>query len=183
MNYQTLLSEVERITKEAGNIIKSFYRGKFEVEEKSPDNPVTEADKAADDYLKSALTDLLPEAGWLSEETADSAERLEKEFVWIVDPLDGTKEFVMGIPEFSVSVALVRNGVPVIGAIYNPITDEMVAAYKDGGVFKNGERANSSQRTELDGANRKLMKNPFIIKNTVDVANKNTNFLTNNKIL
>lgn len=152
MNYKTLLSKVEQITKEAGNKIKSFYRGKFEVEEKSPDNPVTEADKAADDYLKSALTSLLPEAGWLSEETVDSPERLEKELVWIVDPLDGTKEFVMGIPEFSVSVALVKNGLPVIGTVYNPITDEMVSAYKDGGLFKNGKSVKSSQRKMVDGA-------------------------------
>ena len=152
MNYKTLLAEVEQITKEAGNKIKGFYRGKFEVEEKSPDNPVTEADKAADDYLKSALTSLLPEAGWLSEETVDSPERLEKELVWIVDPLDGTKEFVMGIPEFSVSVALVKNGIPILGAIYNPITDEMITAYKDGGAFKNGEPVTSSQRETVDGA-------------------------------
>lgn len=152
MDYQTILTEVEKITKEAGNKIKSFYRGKFEVEEKSPDNPVTEADKAADSYLKSALSSLLPESGWLSEETVDSAERLEKEYVWIVDPLDGTKEFVMGIPEFSVSVALVKNGVPVIAAVYNPITDEMVSAYQDGGLRKNGAVVTGSERQVLVGA-------------------------------
>jgi len=152
VDYQTLLAEIEHITKEAGNIIKSFYRGKFEVEEKSPDNPVTEADKAADDYLKSALLSLLPEAGWLSEETVDNPERLEKELVWIVDPLDGTKEFVMGIPEFSVSVALVKNRLPIIAAIYNPITDEMISAHKEGGLCKNGDRVFASPRTELEGA-------------------------------
>jgi myo-inositol-1(or 4)-monophosphatase len=152
VNYQTLLVEIELITKEAGNKIRSFYRGKFEVEEKSPDNPVTEADKAADTYLKSALLSLLPNAGWLSEETVDSPERLEKEYVWIVDPLDGTKEFVMGIPEFSVSVALVKNGIPVVGAVYNPITDEMVSAYAGDGLRKNGESVSSSERQVLEGA-------------------------------
>ncbi|MFK7801035.1 MAG: 3'(2'),5'-bisphosphate nucleotidase CysQ [Anaerolineae bacterium] len=152
MDYQTLLKEIEQITKEAGNIIKGFYRGEFEVEEKSPDNPVTEADKAADTYLKSALLSLLPEAGWLSEETVDNPERLEKELVWIVDPLDGTKEFVMGIPEFSVSVALVKNREPVIAAIYNPITDEMISAYKNGGLNKNGHSVSGSTRPELEGA-------------------------------
>ena len=152
MDYQTLLTGVERITREAGQKIKSFYRGKFEVEEKSPDNPVTEADKAADDYLKSALLSLLPEAGWLSEETVDNPERLEKELVWIVDPLDGTKEFVMGIPEFSVSVALVKNQLPIIAAIYNPITDEMVSAFKGGGLYKNGESVTGSTRQALVGA-------------------------------
>ncbi|MEM9774911.1 MAG: 3'(2'),5'-bisphosphate nucleotidase CysQ [Chloroflexota bacterium] len=152
MEYQSFITDVEKITKQAGHIIKGFYRSSFEVEEKSPDNPVTDADKAADDYLKEALTVLFPQAGWLSEESADSDDRLNKEYVWIVDPLDGTKEFVMGIPEFSVSVALVKDGVPVIGAIYNPVTDEMVSAYEGSGVRLNGEPASVSQRKELAGS-------------------------------
>lgn len=152
MDYQSLILDVEKITAGAGDKIKAFYRSSFEVEEKSPDNPVTDADKAADDFLKDALTTLLPEAGWLSEETVDNEDRLSKELVWIVDPLDGTKEFVMGIPEFSVSVALVKNGQPVIGAIYNPITDEMVSAYAGGGVRLNGQPCSASQREELTGS-------------------------------
>lgn len=152
MKYQDIIDDVEAITREAGNKIKGFYRGKFEVEEKSPDNPVTQADKEADEYLKSALMALVPEAGWLSEETVDNPERLEKKYVWIVDPLDGTKEFVMGIPEFSVSVALVEDGIPVVGAIYNPVTDEMVSAVKGEGLKLNGEPATASKRTELAGS-------------------------------
>ena len=152
MNYKDLMNDVEEITRQAGMTLKGFYKGKFEVEEKSPDNPVTEADKAADEYLKSALMDLLPESGWLSEETVDNPERLMKRFVWIVDPLDGTKEFVMGIPEFSVSVALTEDGKAVIGAIFNPITDEMVSAYKGGGLSLNGNPVKSSVRKELQGS-------------------------------
>ena len=152
MKYQELIADVEAVTREAGNKIKGFYKGNFEVEEKSPDNPVTKADKEADEYLKGALMALLPEAGWLSEETIDNPERLKKKYVWIVDPLDGTKEFVMGIPEFSVSVALVEDGQPVIGAIYNPITDEMISAVKGGGLNVNGQSGRASQRTELEGS-------------------------------
>ncbi|MEM8857957.1 MAG: 3'(2'),5'-bisphosphate nucleotidase CysQ [Chloroflexota bacterium] len=152
MENSELLTKVELITREAGKIILGFFKSNFEVEEKSPDNPVTEADKAADSYLKESLMALLPDAGWLSEETADTEDRLDKNAVWIVDPLDGTKEFVMGIPEFSVSVALVEDGLPVLGAIYNPVTNEMVSARAKGGVRINGEPISASKRKEIAGS-------------------------------
>lgn len=142
----------EHITQEAGKIILSFYRGAFEVGEKSPDNPVTDADLAADAYLKKELMALLPEAAWLSEETADNPARIDYSYVWIVDPLDGTKEFVMGIPEFSISVALVHNGLPVVGIIYHPVDNRTYSAVKGGGLTVNGEKVGVTHRTELDGA-------------------------------
>ena len=140
------------ITREAGETIMGFYQGAFEVQEKSPSNPVTDADLAADTLLRTKLLALFPTAGWLSEETIDSPDRLEKEYVWVVDPLDGTKEFVYGIPEFSVSVALVQNGLPIFGAIFNPVTDEMFTAQRGQGLFLNGEKITTSIRTQLEGA-------------------------------
>ena len=136
----------------AGKAIMQFYQSQYTVADKSPDNPVTDADFAADKLLHEQLLALLPEAGWLSEETADDPARLERRLVWVVDPLDGTKEFVMGIPEFSVSVGLVEDGEPVLAVIYNPPTGELFAAGRGLGVFYNGEPATVSSRDSLQRA-------------------------------
>ena len=119
----------------AGEIIMKYYRNDYEIKEKGYHNPVTTADKEADFFLKSELTNARPNYGWLSEETVDSEDRLRKERVWIVDPLDGTKEFIEGVPQFVVSVALVENGVPIIGVLHNPVTKETFHASKDNGTY------------------------------------------------
>lgn len=147
-----LLSPTVEITKAAGAVIMEFFKSSFDVEDKSPDNPVTDADFAADKLLKERLMELLPEAGWLSEETVDNPMRLLKEYVWVVDPLDGTKEFVMGIPEFAVSVGLVQDGRPQIGVIFNPATDELFIAENKGGVTYNGEEVEVTDRPLVEGA-------------------------------
>ena len=146
------MQETIGITQAAGAAIMEFYQSDFSVRDKKPDNPVTDADYAADRLLRERLLELLPAAGWLSEETADNPERLEKEYVWVVDPLDGTKEFVMGIPEFTVSVALVQQGHPVLAVILNPVTGEVYSTERGQGVMLNGEPAATSDRAELAGA-------------------------------
>jgi myo-inositol-1(or 4)-monophosphatase len=124
---------------EAGNIIKSFFQSEFEVRMKGIGNPVTEADIAADNILKKILTTEFPDYGWLSEETRDTIERLSKNRVWVVDPIDGTKEFVEGIPNFVISIGLVENGEPILGVIHNPINKDMFTAKKGDGIHFNGE--------------------------------------------
>ncbi len=124
---------------EAGGIILNYYKADFEIKDKGYHNPVTTADNAADTRLKEILTEARPEYGWLSEETVDSPDRLEKERVWIVDPLDGTKEFIEGVPHFVVSVALVENGNPIVGVLYNPVTAETFSAAKGAGAKLNGD--------------------------------------------
>ena len=110
----------------AGKILMKYYKSEDnEVKMKGIDNPVTIADNEADKYLSEFLIGEFPDDGWLSEETVDTEERLSKNRVWIVDPLDGTKEFIEGIPHFSVSIALVHDGRPILGVIYNPATNEM----------------------------------------------------------
>ncbi len=148
----SLLKSTIKITQEAGTIIMEYFRAAFSVVDKSPDNPVTDADLAADHHLKIRLRELLPEAGWLSEETADDPSRLARRFCWIVDPLDGTKEFVIGIPEFTVSVALVDGGKPLMGVIYNPATRETIYGQRKRGVWFNGEKAGVTGRTEFVGS-------------------------------
>ena len=124
---------------EAGGIILNYYKSDYEIKDKGYHNPVTTADNAADTRLKEILTETRPEYGWLSEETVDSHKRLKKERVWIVDPLDGTKEFIEGVPHFVVSVALVENGNPIVGVLYNPVTAETFTAAKGEGAELNGE--------------------------------------------
>tara|TARA_B100001179_G_scaffold173360_1_gene128770 strand:- start:3913 stop:4692 length:780 start_codon:yes stop_codon:yes gene_type:complete len=119
----------------AGEIIMQYYCDDYEIKEKGYHNPVTTADKEADSYLKSTLMSARPQYGWLSEETVDSKNRLNKEKVWIVDPLDGTKEFIEGVPQFVVSIALVEKGIPIIGVLHNPVTKETFHAAKGGGAY------------------------------------------------
>lgn len=113
-------------------------------------DPVTEADLAVD----AALRDVLPREGegWLSEETRDAPGRLDLRRVWVVDPLDGTREFVQGIPEWCVSVALVEDGRPVAGGILNPAAGETVLGAVGEGVTCNDEPTSPSTRSSLDGA-------------------------------
>ena len=109
---------------EAGKVLLDYYERDLTVSQKADQSPVTEADNALNVFLQERLMSLLPSAGWLSEESKVSTERLNKEWVWIVDPLDGTKEFIQKVPEFSISLALVNKGVPVLGSVYNPCTGE-----------------------------------------------------------
>ena len=133
-----LKSAIEAV-REAGSIIMKYYKSKYEIRDKSYHNPVTTADHAADDYLKNTLTRLYSEYGWLSEETVDTKKRLNRSRTWVVDPLDGTKEFIEGVPHFVVSVALIEDGEPIIGVLYNPASDELFTGVKDKGAFLNGE--------------------------------------------
>ena len=123
--------------KEAGKIILTYYKSDFAIKEKGFGNPVTTADIAADDYLKKTLTNYFPEYGWLSEETVDAMDRLSKSRIWIVDPIDGTKEFIHGTDEFVVSIGLVENGSPVLGVIYNPVKEEIFYSSKGKGSYLN----------------------------------------------
>jgi len=126
-----------RAAKEAGAIIMEYYKADYEIHDKGYHNPVTTADHAADSLLKEMLTESCPDYGWLSEETVDSPDRLSKERVWVVDPLDGTKEFIEGVPQFVVSIAIVENGEPVVGVLYNPVTKDTFTAAKGEGAFLN----------------------------------------------
>ena len=155
----------------AGELIKSYYHSAYKAWDKKPDNPVTTADLAADQLLRERLTAATPDYGWLSEETRDTLERLEKRCVWVVDPLDGTKEFIEGLDEFAVSVALVQDGQPLLGVIHNPATGETIAGIVGQGITYNGKTAGvMSGRVEAHGARvlasntevRRGMWNPYL---------------------
>ncbi len=144
------LQRIQSALEAARAVLSRFTSGAIEAEYKAGHDPVTEADKSVDAVLRQEL--LREGEGWLSEESVDDCMRLEKSRVWVVDPLDGTREFVTGIPEFCVSVAMVENGRPVAGGICNPATNETFLGSLDSGVTYNGKPARASQRTSLDGA-------------------------------
>lgn len=113
---------------EAGKILRRHFRDRgYEVGSKGRDNPVTSADLEADAALREDLSRAFPDYGWLSEETADNAERLSRRRVWIVDPLDGTKEFIHRRGEFTVNIALIRHGTPALGVVYAPVGGALYA--------------------------------------------------------
>ena len=144
------LQRIQFALEAARQVFSRFTLGAIEAEYKAGHDPVTEADKSVDAVLRKQL--LREGEGWLSEESVDNLSRLEKKRLWIVDPLDGTREFVAGIPEFCVSVAMVEDGVPVAGGICNPATNEIFLGSLDSGVTYNGKPARASQRTSLEGA-------------------------------
>src|SRR6202034_1015899 len=148
--YTDILKRIEAGIEAARTVFARFTPGAIETEYKIGHDPVTEADRAVDAVLRQNL--LRDGEGWLSEETADDLSRLDKSRVWVVDPLDGTREVVMGLPEVCVSIGFVENGKPVAGGIYNPATKETFLGAVDCGVLYNGQLARPSQRTTLAGA-------------------------------
>ena len=145
------LERIHEALQKAVSAISSFVPGAVKADQKpSGRGPVTEADRVADRVLREAL--LREGEGWLSEESTDDPTRLEKERIWVVDPLDGTLEFVAGIPEWCVSVALVEGGKVVAGGVSNPATSEVFLGSVASGLTYNGKRTHASALTKLEGA-------------------------------
>lgn len=136
----------------AGKVIMGYYKDEYEVRQKGEDNPVTTADLEADEILKKTLLGARPEDGWLSEETRDNSDRLSRSRVWIVDPIDGTKEFINGIPQFAISIALCVEGRGEVAVVYNPAKDEMFSAVRGEGAMLNGGPTSVTDRKVISGA-------------------------------
>jgi myo-inositol-1(or 4)-monophosphatase len=151
---------LEAIVREAGRIAMAGWPGDghvLEHWEKSPGSPVSVADIEVDSFLKRELSGLLPSAGWLSEETVDSPARQGHELVWLVDPIDGTRDFIAGRTGWAVSVALVNTRRPLIGLLHAPARareagGEFWYGEAGKGSWRNGERLRASHRAALAGA-------------------------------
>lgn len=146
-----------RAARAAASRIMQDFQTEQDVHYKTPSQPQTEADRAADRLLHEILLADRPDYGWLSEETADHPSRLERERVWIVDPIDGTRSYLSGRPEFAVSIGLAERGEIVLGVIANPATDEFFYAIAGAGAcLKRGqsepERIRVSRKAELNSA-------------------------------
>lgn len=148
--YSDILTRISAAIEAARAVFAEFTPGAVDAEFKAGQDPVTEADRAVDAVLRRNL--LRDGEGWLSEESVDDVSRLDKTCVWVVDPLDGTREFVQGIPEFCVSIGFVESGRPVAGGICNPATGETIIGAVDCGITYNGQPAKPSQRNTLSGS-------------------------------
>jgi myo-inositol-1(or 4)-monophosphatase len=144
------LSRIQAALEAAVGVLRGFSGETVRVEHKPGAGPVTEADRAVNDILARLLP--VEGEGWLSEESRDDPARLQKRRVWAVDPLDGTKEFVAGIPEWCVSVGLLEDGRPVAGGVANPATGEVFLGSLETGVTYNGRPVQMSGRQSLEGA-------------------------------
>lgn len=148
-------NRLEQIVSNAGSLaLASWPGGGHQVEswEKAPGQPVCAADLAVDAYLKAELSGLLPQAGWLSEETADNPDRLERDLIWLVDPIDGTRDFLSGKSGWAVSVALVHDGAPLFGILAAPARRELWSAAAGRGARRNGTLLTASHRQSFAGS-------------------------------
>ncbi len=137
--------------REAGTIARKFFGGTYKSWSKAQGSPVTEADLAVDRFLNERLREARPAYGWLSEETDDNPARVAAEAVFVVDPIDGTVAFLKGRPHFTICAAVVRDGRPVAGVVYNPISEECFAARAGAGAFRNDTAIHVGPRAEIEG--------------------------------
>lgn len=144
------LERIKEALEMAVEVLEPFESGSVEARLKAGNELVTEADHAVNDVLQRVLQ--RDGEGWLSEESVDDRSRLEKDRVWIVDPIDGTKEFVAGIPEWCVSVAFVQRGVAIAGGITNPATHETFLGSAGSGLAYVGSGVPADQKDSLTGA-------------------------------
>lgn len=169
--------ELEQVMRQAGALAMKHWPGAghaVESWEKSPDNRVSEADLAVDRYLFGALGKLAPDAGWLSEETADDTARADKRRCWIVDPIDGTRDFLRGRDGWCVSVALVEDGEPVLAALEAPAREQTWLAQRGEGASLNGETIGCSDCAQLAGARVPIHDLPKTDRDLAKVAQPNS---------
>jgi myo-inositol-1(or 4)-monophosphatase len=152
MSFEHELEVSLEAAREAAAILRHHYARDTGSWEKSKDNPVTVADLESDRAIASRLRAAFPGDALLSEETLSDPARLQNPRVWIVDPMDGTKEFIQRIPEFGVSIALCERGEPVVGVIANPVQDVVTWATRGGGSFRDGARVRVSRCADLSAA-------------------------------
>lgn len=155
---EPLLDGVFKAISLASTEVFTLFESKdFTVTQKAVNDPLSTADLRSNEILKTQLTNLLPQAAWISEESDLFSDRLNQEFAWIVDPIDGTKEFVAGVPEFSISVGLVQNGRPIMGAVAMPAEDLIVFGAQGLGVFiftnSQKSKVNSLSTVSIEKAN------------------------------
>jgi myo-inositol-1(or 4)-monophosphatase len=153
----SLAPTVRAAAREAGALaLASFRHGASTVAELWYKNrgasPVTAADMAVDGFLRDTLSQILPEAGWLSEESADGPDRLESRLLWIVDPIDGTRAFASGHADWCIAIGLLEQGRPILGVVFAPALDLLYEAVIGSGATRNGDRLQVSGQAGLENA-------------------------------
>ena len=143
-NFPEVLSNIEFLVRHAGDIVRRYHDLTDAIEYKGVDDPVTAADKAVNKYLVDALADAYPDYGLLAEESKDDLNRLQRDRIWCIDPLDGTKEFIARNGEFSIMVGLAVDGIAMLGVVYQPILDFMYSGIRDQGAWCTTPKGRSS---------------------------------------
>lgn len=133
MKDKEILNQVLNVIKQAGEEVMSFYNKDYQIKDKGNDSPVTEADLASEKIILKGLSK--HDYGVLSEETEDDKARLKKERVWIIDPLDGTKDFINKTGDFTIMIALVEKSRPILGVVYQPAKDILYYAIEGKGAY------------------------------------------------
>ena len=138
------------VVRDAGEVALKTFKGDLKHWTKAGNSPVSEADMAVDALLKQRLA--MPDVGWLSEETEDHPARLSARRIWIADPIDGTRAYIAGLPDWTIAVAFVEDGRPLLGCVYAPVTDELFFAEAGKGATCNGLRISVTDAADLTGA-------------------------------
>src|SRR5664279_3104212 len=141
---------LKETVQEAGALALSLFRTELKHWTKGASSPVSEADIAVNDLLETALRSATPDYGWLSEESVDDAERLDRRLVWIVDPIDGTRAYLAGREDWCVSVALVEDASPLLAAVFAPASEEFFFAIRGQGATLNGVSVQATTGTAID---------------------------------
>jgi len=169
-----VLEDVARIAEEAGRIAGARCGTAYNTWEKVPGHPVCDIDLEVDAFLRERLTALEPDAGWLSEETLDASDRYERRRLWVVDPIDGTRDYLRNRPGWCVSVALVEDRVPVLGVLAAPQRGELWTAARGQGSWRGDARLRVSARAELAGARVPADRMPSVDSDLVAVDKPNS---------
>lgn len=167
------LQTAKQLAIKAGKEIIKIYHSQYDIEEKEDKSPLTTADKKANEVIVKGLEEKFPQHAILSEESQDK-NRLDKDYVWIVDPLDGTKEFIKKNGEFTVNIALTYKQKPIVGVIYIPAKEQLFFASKDNGSFFNNKKIKTSSRIEL--------KNMILIKSRSHASQQVKKFIKEKKL-
>lgn len=171
---EALTRAVADAVRTAGDLAHDRWQGAFNAWEKSPGQPVCDVDLEVDDHLKRSLAAIDGDAGWLSEETLDRSDRLMRRRVWVVDPIDGTRDFIRRRPGWAVSVALVEGEQPLVAALYAPVTGQLWLARAGRGTMLNDVPVRASDRTDLPGARVPADTLPSADRDLVAVAKPNS---------
>ena len=154
MNYEKELNAAIKAAEDAMKVILDYYHKGFEVETKEDNSPVTSADKASDKLIREELEKQFPNYAFLTEEEADDKSRLENDFVWIIDPLDGTKDFVAHDDGFTVNIALAYKHEAILGVVAIPVQNTIYYATKGSGAYVKHE--NSSKKIHVNNKKEDL---------------------------
>ena len=169
-----MLDLVASLVAEAGRIAAARCGTAYKSWEKQPGHLVCDVDLEVDTFLRERLAAIDPEAGWLSEETLDDSDRIERRRLWVVDPIDGTRDYLRNRPGWCVSVALVEDRVPVLGLLAAPARGELWTAARGRGSARNGVPLRVSPRAELAGARVPADQLPRVDRDLAAVAKPNS---------